>query len=436
MTEAAQAVALPTRSVEHRPFFEVWLPSFLVVFAGGLALFSLNFWIAHSRGGGGLLGVVAGAANIGSVVVVVVFSGVIDRTDRSRFALRAAAVVLIALGGLLFAYVVGPSPAVLAVAAAAYLLVECANSVYMATIETTVADLAPASWSPRRTASLVQLQPQFERTISPIVGSALIATGFLAVLPMVGLGCVAITALLTLKFRASFALPGRALGEAPAEGGTTAALRRSLRDSREAFRWIRGEPALLYLVLVGIVTNLVVFPFYVLLPAFLTEYDLSKNAQALLYGQAATAYGIGMLVSTGLLARFARRSSRAVEYSTLCVLIMCGVLASLSLSPQPRAIVPGMAVVGLVFIVLVAVAGGAWLEKTPSELRVRVFSIRRLIVFSSIPLGTSLMGLGGAAFGYFSFLRVLLAIVAAVIGASFVAYTLSARWRADREIRP
>lgn len=436
MSETAHSTLSRRETTSERaPFFQVWAPSFLVVLASGLALFSLNFWITHAPGGGALLGIVVGVSSIASIGAVVLFSGAIDRSDRSLFALRAAAVIALALGGLLFVYAVGAPAGALVVAAAAYLLIEAATSTYMATIETTVADLAPSSWSARRTASLVQLQPQVERTIGPILGSALIAAGWLRVLPALALGWVAITAVLTLRYRSAFARSVHVRPASEAEQADAPArfgmLRRTFLDARGAFGWIRRQPGLLYLVVIGIVTNLVVFPFYVLLPAFLTEYDLSKKSQALLYGRAGTAYGIGMLVSSGLFARFARRGQHPLAYCTACVLALAAVLGFVSASPEPRAIVPAMAVVGVLFVVLVAIAGGAWLERTPSEMRVRVFSVRRLVVFSSIPLGTSLMGLGGAAFGYFAFFRVLLAVVVVVTVLSYGLSLLAGRRTVD-----
>jgi hypothetical protein len=52
--------------------------------------------------------------------------------------------------------------------------------------------------------------------------------------------------------------------------------------------------------------------------------------------------------------------------------------------------------------------------------RVRVFSVRRLAIFSSIPLGTSLMGFGGTALGYPQYLRIHLCIVLVVLAVAWV----------------
>ena len=75
-------------------------------------------------------------------------------------------------------------------------------------------------------------------------------------------------------------------------------------------------------------------------------------------------------------------------------------------------------------MVLIATAGSIWLDVTPAEVRVRVFSVRRLVAFSGIPLGMIASGLGGAALGYFFFLRILLS---AVVLSLLVTWLM--RWR-------
>lgn len=429
------------------PFLQVWLPSFLVFFASGLALFSLNFWITQSSGGA-LLGVIAGVANIVAVLTVVALSGAIDRTDRRRFVLLVKAVLALALALLAGAYLVGAGAAVLAVAAVAYLLIEATYAVYMAAIETTVADLAPIAWSSRRTASLISLQPQVERTVAPLVGGALMATGMLSLLPLTALAWVALAALCAWRLAGAFAASQSGASTSGARhdpassgpGGRRDALwllGTTVEDARVAARWIRRDPTLRFLVVVGVVVNLVVFPFYVLLPAYLGEYaGLSIEAQAGLYGRAATAYGVGMLTSTALLAGLAKRSRRPAEASTACVVALCALLGALSLATDPRLLVPGMGVLGLVFVVLVAVAGAGWLDRTPAEMRARIFSVRRLVVFSSIPLGTSLMGFGGAAIGYFPFLRALLLVVVSLTLAAFAWYMRARPTRPSRAAAP
>jgi hypothetical protein len=83
-------------------------------------------------------------------------------------------------------------------------------------------------------------------------------------------------------------------------------------------------------------------------------------------------------------------------------------LLAATLAWRPWQLVVFMATSGALFAVLVAVGGAAWLVHTPADSRMRVFSFRRLVVFSSIPLGNVLMGVGGALAGYREFIRVLL----------------------------
>lgn len=426
----AQSVGVDValRSPESRArFLRVWTSSFGVFLATGLGLFGLNWWIARSPGGGGMLGVVVGVSSALSTVVVVLVSGMIDTVERRRFLLRTKGVLALSFVVLVPVYVLGAGVGLtLAAATVSYLLLESAHAVYMAALETTVADLAPSSWSHRRTASLITLQPQIERVVSPLIGSVLITAASIVALPVVSIVGVAVAAAVVVRYAGDLeGLIQTSPGAGSTRGGD--ALRSSLADARHSLSWIRARPLLPFLLVIGVLANLIVFPFYALLPAFLSEYGLSERAHSLLYGQAASAYGVGMLVSTTLLAGLARKGRRPAETCALTVMAICGVLAAMTLPADPRVVVPGMAVVGVVFTVLVAVAGGAWLELTPSNIRARVFGLRRLVAFSSIPLGTSLMGFGGAAAGYRTFVRVLVIVVAAGVALSWALYVTSTR---------
>jgi hypothetical protein len=392
-------------------FFKIWVPSFAVFVAYGLGTFGLNWWLARSSGGAALLGAAVGIANTVALVVVVLIAGLIDRSSRSRFLLGALAALAVAFGFLFPTYLLdAKGPAVLALGVIAYLLIESALSVYQAALETTVVDLAPSAWPGGRTASLAQLQPQVARFFAPLAGGVLLAAGLLPALPVVSVAAVALTAFTLIRWRSVLPMSGES-GKPPMGGRQL--LARSLADARDAADKIRSHPVLVFLLVVAITTNLVLFPFYVLLPVFIAEAGF--DGPATVYGQAASAYGAGMLLSTAVIARFARRTRRPAFITGLTVLVICGCLALVTVLRSPETLVALMAVLGALFIVLVAVAGGTWIELTPSAVRVRIFSLRRLVSFASIPLGTSLMGYGSAWLGITPFLHGLLVIVAVFI---------------------
>lgn len=149
------------------------------------------------------------------------------------------------------------------------------------------------------------------------------------------------------------------------------------------------------------------FPFYSVLPAFNAEYHISTNEQAALYSTASSAYGVGMLVGCLVLVRFPPPASprASLRLASIAFALILTVLLGTTVAPWPATVVIAMAASGGLFSILVAVGGAVWLSLTPAAIRVRVFSLRRLTVFSTIPVGSMLMGIGGSVFGYRPFIR-------------------------------
>ncbi|WP_210340811.1 hypothetical protein [Alkalicoccobacillus gibsonii] len=89
-------------------------------------------------------------------------------------------------------------------------------------------------------------------------------------------------------------------------------------------------------------------------------------------------------------------------------------------------------VLGVLFIMLVMFVDDAWLDMTPSSIRVRVFSLRRLVTFVSIPAGNVIMGFGGAALGYMVILRWL---VGFMIVALILSIFMLKGWNQETEVK-
>ncbi|MGC4805385.1 MFS transporter [Micromonospora sp. DT233] len=396
-------------------FFGIWLPSLVVIIASGACLFALSWWITQTPGGGANLGLIIGLSSVFSLSTVVAFSGAIDRADRAKTITKLLLVLLLPIGALVA--VLGSRTDLLFVVAAGlcYTVISTSESLYLAANETACVDLAPTTWASTRTALLTQMHSQVERVAAPMLTATLLTSGRVQLVPAAAL-VIVVAMLLTIRFRRRDldAVTARAVdpseAAAPPAGG---ALRALVRDGRAAVRLVRDRRDLVFLVQLGILGNLVVFPFYAVLPAYLTEYTDTPQSLALWYGRAATAYGVGMLVATLLLLRY-RRSAEGRQpllMATGSLGLICLLLLTATTTGHPLAVVAAMFLTGALFAVLVAVGGAVWLNRTPAALRVRVFSLRRLTVFSSIPIGTMLMGIGGSQFGYRSFLRLLLVFV-------------------------
>jgi hypothetical protein len=415
-------------------FLVVWVSGFLPFASVFLVTFGLNWWIPRASGGA-LLGVTVGVANAVALLAAVLVAGAVDRADRASLLLMTCAAA--AAGSLLLlpGFALG-AEGLLTVAAAvlAYLSAEGVESLHRAGAETTLADLAPGVWAPDRTASYVGVQPQGARLLAPAVGGALLASGAPWLLPAAAGSFALLGALPLLSPRLRGLLaesspkPAYVGAEAP-----RSMVRGSLRDARMASGWMRERPVMLFLLAVGFACNLVVYPFYSLLPAFLLEAGL--GADAALYVRAAAAYGAGMLLCTLLFVAVPTRVRRPALVCTLVMLAVVAVLWSATVFARPAALIASMGLLGALFMTLVAVGGGAWLEAVPGEVRARVLALKRLVAFGGIPLGTSALGFGGAAFGFVPTLRALLGLVLVVLAVAWCMLRVGTRGRDGRRRR-
>lgn len=419
----APADAGPERSLAS--VLSAWLPCFAAVIAAGLCLFSMSWWISRAPHGGARLGVVTGLASADSLVWVLVLARTLDRSNRYRSALCLTCVIAAPVCALLviFGY---PAVGVAVIGGGlCYLAVHLGQTLYEAATENMVADLAPAYWPTTRTAMISQVPEQIGAMVAPAIGGVLIAIG--------ALHGVAITALITLAccLTAVFLLRGRfrqmdASAQRARQAGTSShgVLTATFHDAMSSVKLVRQHPELVYIIVLGILGNLVMFPFYAVLAAFTAEYDISRHAQVLLYSHSASAYAFGLLLSTLAAVKWRNRfrTRTGLAIATAAFALVCVFVIGATLIPDPLALIVAMVLCGLMFSVLMSVAGSVWLDRTPADVRIRVFALRRLVTFSSIPLGTMLMGFGGAALGYHQFSRLLAGAVLLCTVAWWVAF--------------
>jgi MFS family permease len=398
-----------------RAVVSVWLPCFVVVVATGLCLFGLSWWMSRDPHGGARLGVVVGVASASSLVWVMLLSGLLDRTDRYRSVVSLLLVLAIPTAVLLLVYGLRPVGGAVLLAGACYLAIHAAQALYLATTENMVADLAPPQWPSTRTAMLGQLPQQVGAMVAPAIAGLLIAGG--------ALWNVAAIAMVTVRTRFT-QLRTQAAQARASDVGTSGVLRTMAHDVRGSMRLIVHHHELVYIVVLGILSNLVMFPFYAVLPAYIAEYDLPERSQALLFGRAAAAYAFGLLASSLLLLRWRRRlgARRGLGLATAAFVGVCVLVTLVTLVQSGVLLIGALVVCGALFAVLMSVAGAVWLDLTPAPVRVRVFALRRLVAFSSIPVGTMLMGFGGAALGYHSFIRGLTVVVLILTGGWWLAF--------------
>lgn len=423
----------PATSERSTPaFLAVWVPSLIVIIATGACLFTISWWIGKAPGGGAELGLVIGFSSVISLLTVAAVSGLIDRADSRKTLVRLLLLMTVPVAGLIYVVRHEPAGLVVVLAAVCYVLISTGESLYLAATETVAVDLAPTSWPQTRTALLTQIHSQVERVVGPLLTGLLIAAGAVGVVPLTAVAVVVCMIGATLLARRHLdAVSSRRLGTMDAQEAKPASVLRGLvRDAKPAVHLVRQHRDLTFLVQLGVLANLIVFPFYAVLPAVLGEYTSDATDLAVWFGRAATAYGAGMLAGSLALTRLRRdfRGTAAMACASASLGLICLVLVGAAAGQAPVLVVAAMAANGALFSVLVAVGGAVWLHRTPAEVRVRVFALRRLTVYSSIPIGTMLMGFGGAAVGYRTFVQALAVVVLVLLIVAWV------RFRASRPL--
>ncbi|GAA1581612.1 MFS transporter [Actinoplanes couchii] len=297
-----------------------------------------------------------------------------------------------------------------------------AEVIYLAAVETMTVDVAPAHWSRRRLSLLGQSHRHLDRIISPVFAGGLIDIG--RPLAVVGAALLLLLPALVATLRSG------AAADAPRPTRTAA----SGLSARETWRFITDRADLRYLLAFGAWSNLAVSPVLAMLPLWYAELLEPGPITAVWSSRALAAYAVGMLAGGAVIA--ARRTEpsdrRALLQATAAHLLICATLAGAAVLASPWLPVVALLVSGALFAVLVAAGGQAWLNAAPPASRARILSMKRLIAFSTIPLGTALMPPVGEWLGYRP-ATALLAALSAIL--TLLSLTLWSR-SADRKPHP
>lgn len=428
MNAVSTAQVALKRQQSSRGFLAVWIPSVVMIMGSGACLFTVSWWLSTTPSGGAALGTVIGLSSVVSLSSNVVFAGSVDRGDRRGLAVAIVALIIVPALILAGMFDLGSKGFVaIAVVGVCYTWISSAETVYLGLCETTAADLAPPSWPRTRIALLTHVHSQIDRIVAPVFAGLLIGHGWAPAVPVVAVLMLAmvLASVIVARRRYDAVTALQSLND----GAESGVFGRLFIDGRAAVGLVRRSPALSYMVVFGMLGNLAVFPFYAILPAFLLDYVSAGTDSAVWFSWSAAAYGLGMLAGSAALLTVGNEleEHRGIAIATVALVLICGVVIGVTYAPSLEFVVVGLGAVGVLFSVLTAVGGAIWLKYTPPEVRARVFSLRRLTVFSSIPLGTFVIGLGGAALGYAEFTRGMVAFVLGCLALAWITYKRAVR---------
>lgn len=402
-----------------RTFLIVWATQSLSVFGTALTFFAVNIWLtqtlypapeqkpalAFAISANGLayaLPAVLGAPLAGAWA---------DRHDRKRTMMAmdfANGCLSVLLAALLLTHTLQ-----LWMLLTISTLYATFGAFHMSSFDTSYAMLVPEPQLPRAN-GMMQTMWSLSNVLSPAAAAILISVPALArqgVVPLAALGQLsdgtplAIGADAVTFFAASITLLFlRVLSPRRSDLSADGRLKKSIwADVREGARYIWHRRPLLWLLAMFTVTNFAGTPAYVL-PPLLVKFDLAadwaargftfETALALL----GSVMGVGGVVGGFLISAWGGLKTRRF-LGVVVPMIMGGVAqAALGFSPVLYLAAAMYFIMESMTPFMNAHSQAIWQTQTPRELQGRVFAVRTMIAWVTIPLSTALAGWAGGVF--------------------------------------
>lgn len=359
-----------------RAFLTIWLGQSVSLLGSGLTSFALGVWVYQRTGSVTKFALIAFFGSLPGLVLAPIAGALVDRWDRRRTLILSdclAAVMSVVLLVLLW-----DESRNLLQMWHIYLLTaiaSVANSLQWPAFAAATTLLVPRQQY-GRASGLSQTALAVAQIVSPILGALMLQWVQMRGILLIDLGTfvIAVITLLLVRFRE----PERT----PAAGG----FRSLLQESTVGWTYLRERPGLLALLLLFASTN-----FYLgMLQALLSPLVLSFASPASL-GTVLSVAGVGMLAGSLMMSAWGGPKRRING-------IFAGLLAQgviLSLCGWQASVLP-VAAAAFVFMFAAPIVNSCsqaiWQAKVPPGLQGRVFSVRRMVAWSSLPVAYFLAG--------------------------------------------
>ena len=357
-----------------RTFLVIWFGQLISTLGSGLTGFALGVWIYQETGSATLFALNMLAVALPNLLVSPLAGALVDRWDRrwvmilsdTGAGLSTLAVLLLLLTNHLEIW---------------HIYVISAISAAFSTFQWPAYSAATSTLVPKeqlgRAGGMVQIGEAISQIIAPAVAGALYVT--------TGLNGVVLIDFLTFGFAVGSLLLVRIpQPKVSAEGALS---KGSLwKEATYGWKYITARPGLLGLLLVFAATNF----FSGLMQPLLAPLVLDMTSADML-GYLGSVIGVGMLLGTLLMSAWGGPKRRV--HGVLGFLMLGGVFtAMLGLKPS----IPLMTVSGFLMMITFPIVNGSsqaiWQSKVALDVQGRVFSIRRMIAWSTTPLAFVLAG--------------------------------------------
>ena len=383
----------------HRRFALLWAGAFVSNIGTWMEAVGVGILVTTETGQARWAGLVAAAGFVPTALLAPLGGALADRLPRRTLLLTTTSFQILFAGLLTFFASLGdPSPGLVTLLV---LGAGCANAIGFPAYQAMLPDLVPRADVPGAVA-LSSAQWNLGRVIGPALAGLVI-----------GLGGYELAFLInTLSFFAVFAVIAsfRLPRPAPTLGTSI------LNSIREGARFVRGDPALRFVVGCMALNSLLAAPFIALIPAVaLNVFDEEKIGTAALV----TAQGIGAVcMGLSLAGLFARFGARRVLLTVLGALPIA--LLAYALAPTLPLAVIAIFVVGFLYLGSLSSFTTIAQLRAPAALRGRVVSVLMMLIGALYPIGAVVQGAIADEIG----LRATTAGAAILLGALLVAWRL------------
>jgi len=383
----------------HRRFALLWAGAFVSNIGTWMEAVGVGILVTTQTGEAQWAALVAAAGFVPTALLAPLGGALADRLPRRTLLLTTTSFQILFAGLLTLAASVGnPSPGLVTLLV---LGAGCANAIGFPAYQAMLPDLVPRADVPGAVA-LSSAQWNLGRVIGPALAGLVIGLGGYELAFFIN----------TLSFFAVFAVVAsfRLPPPAPTLGVSI------LHSIREGARFVRGDPALRFVVGCMALNSLLAAPFIALIPAVaLNVFHEEKLGTAALV----TAQGIGAVcMGLSLAGLFARFGARRVMLGVLATLPIA--LVAYALAPTLPLAVAAIFVVGFLYLGTLSSFTTVAQLRAPPALRGRVVSVLMMLIGALYPIGAITQGAIADAIG----LRATTAGAAILLGALLLAWRL------------
>jgi MFS family permease len=383
----------------HRRFALLWAGAFVSNIGTWMEAVGVGILVTTSTGQAGWAGLVAAAGFVPTALLAPLGGALADRVPRRTLLLTTTSFQILFAGLLTFFASLGdPSPGLVTLLV---LGAGSANAIGFPAYQAMLPDLVPRADVPGAVA-LSSAQWNLGRVIGPALAGVVIGLGGYELAFLVN----------TLSFFAVFAVIASFRLPRPAPSLGTSIL----HSIREGARFVRGDPALRFVVGCMALNSLLAAPFIALIPAVaLKVFDEEKLGTAVLV----TAQGVGAVcMGLSLAAFFARFGARRVMLTVLACLPVA--LLAYALAPTLPLAVVAIFVVGFLYLGSLSSFTTIAQLRAPAALRGRVVSVLMMLIGALYPIGSVVQGAIADQIG----LRATTAGAAVLLGVLLLAWRL------------